>query len=170
MLSRIRHFVTGTAGFVTGVVGLVTGIAFLVDFMESRTNLVEIWPTVGALLPVVALGVTTGGVVLVLGSAAGSAWRWFAPRRPSERFRQLAPAIRQIVLVRRGPPMLEPARLRAITDHAQVAADLRALGVVLPEGINELTILLILAEQGQLDEARKAFSLASRPPPQIGRF
>lgn len=137
---------------------LVLGLGYLLDFMQVRTTVVEHWPGVGAPLPLVALVCTVIGLIL---SVTGG-WRWYAPRRPSERFRRLVPDIQELTRQRRRDPIARVG-LSDLSHRARTASKLLALGVGVPDGEENLRMLLVLAEQRRLKEARIAFP---RPIPE----
>ena len=135
-------------------------VGFLANIGGARAELAAMWPTVAALLPVLALGGAAGTGVLLLQNG----WRWYAPRRQSERFRRLAPQIREEIAaidprrdVLKDPPLSESLANRLQTSHA-----LKRLGVELPDSPADLTSLLVLAQQRRLRVARKCHPLPSK--------
>ena len=76
------------------LLGISGVVSFLADLGGARTTLAELWPVISEPLPLLALVAATGGVGLV----GESLWRWYAPRRPRERFRQLAPQIKERII------------------------------------------------------------------------
>ncbi|MYB07469.1 MAG: hypothetical protein F4Y24_14055 [Gemmatimonadetes bacterium] len=162
LFSRIWDFVAKLGGFTTGFMFLVGGLGYLMNFMRSRTSVEMDWPTVGALLSVIALAVAAGGLVLVLESTLRPAWRWYAPRRRAERFRQLAPGIGALTTFS-APGLLLVYGVQYLVLKNQLAA----LGVTLPVQRANALVLLDLAERSLLREARKRFppGYDDAPPP-----
>lgn len=160
-ISRALDFVTSLGGCAKGITLLALGLGYLMDFMEVRTTVVEYWPEVGALLPLAALGVATCG--LILGGA--DAWRWFAPRRPSERFRRLVPKIEKHG---RYHQTGGPQRGRGFVENKLLtAAALEQVGVGLPHDQVDVLLLRDLAEQGKLRSARKKYPLTKAKKDEI---
>ena len=148
-------------------VGILAGyIAILANFGNARTQLVELWPTIRAVLPVLALAGAFGAATLI----GGCVWRWHVARRPlppSEHFHQLSVQIRGVVNYFVRDVDSHSIWLDMVTHSARTAEDLATLGVRLPKSEEECTELLLLAEKGQLAEARKRFphrSETGKPP------
>ena len=141
-----------------GVSMLVGGTVFLANFREARTTLAMLWPSFAAVFPILAVAVVAGGAVLVCKPVR----RWFSRRRPSERFRRLAPAIERMASRPQEPAATRSEWVRNIKQLNNTLSELEelaALGVGLPEVQDDYIDLLLLAEQGQLAEARKRFPL-----------
>ncbi len=160
-ISRAFDFVTSLGGCAKGITLLVLGLGYLMDFMEVRTSVVEHWPEVGALLPLVALGVAACGLIL----SGADAWRWFAPHRPSERFRHLLPKIQE----HRGYHQIGgPQDGRGFVENKLLtAAALEQVGVGLPHDKVDVLLLWDLAEQGKLRAARKKYPLTQAKKDEI---
>ena len=160
-ISRAFDFVTGLGGCAKGITLLVLGLGYLMDFMQVRVTVVEHWPEVGALLPLVALGVAACGSILI----GADAWRWFAPRRPSERFRRLRPKIEkhcryhQTGGPQHGRGFIENKLLTAVA--------LKQVRVGLPHDRVDVLLLRDLAEQGELRAARKKYPLTKAKKDEI---
>ena len=136
-----------------GVVVFCLGI--LADLGGARTTLAELWPTIAALLPVLAV---TGAFLAVVPLGV-DAWRWYAPRRPTERLRQLAYDLRKIATADWSYVDTPRLWLNAVTDVETTRAQLESLRVALPDSDDDRAELSILAEQGKLKEARMLFPL-----------
>ena len=135
-------------------IGVAAGMAgLLVDFQEAATQLAALWPAVGALLPVFALGCGAVGLAMI----GESVWRWHAPRRPRERFQRLEPRIRACAETLHTDPVTATHGLRMTTDCAATIFELQGLGVGMPHDEEDLVVLLVCAEQGRLDVARRMF-------------
>ena len=146
---------------VTGITILGVFIGLLVNFGDARTELVKLWPTIVAVLPVLALGGALGGVTLV----GGQVWRWYVDRRPlprGERFRQLAPDIEQILRCDNEQSDSTSFPMKSIRLYTRTIIHLNALGVRLPKEEADSLKLLILAEAGKLEKARKLFPLRAQ--------
>ena len=76
------------------LLGISGVVSFLADLGGARTTLAELWPVISEPLPLLALVAAAVGVGLV----GESLWRWYVPRRPRERFRQLAPQIKERII------------------------------------------------------------------------
>ena len=144
----------------TGITLLGVFIGLLVNFGDARTELVKLWPTIAAVLPVLALGGALGGVTLV----GGQVWRWYVDRRPTspeERFQQLVPDIEWWVVLDKDASVwtdpLEQAELS--TRYFKTRNALTALGVGLPDEPDDLVKLLVSAKLGKLAKARGWFPL-----------
>ena len=152
-ISRAFDFVTSLGGCAKGITLLVLGLGYLMDFMQVRATFVEHWPEVGALLPLVALGVAACGSILI----GADAWRWIAPRRPSEQFRRLFPKIEEHG---RYHQIGGPQDSRGFVENKLLtAAALEQVDVGLPHDKVDVLLLRDLAEQGKLWAARKKYPL-----------
>lgn len=141
-----------------GVSMLVGATAFLANFGAARTTLAMLWPSVTAVLPVLALAVAAGGAVLIYEPVRRS----FALRRPSERFRRLAPAIERMASRSQEPASTRSEWIRHIKQLDETRNELEALtplGVGMPKDQDDYIDLLLLAQKAQLAEARKRFPL-----------
>ena len=153
-ISRAIDFVTGLGGWTTGSAMLVLALGYLMDFMQVRTTIVEEWSEASAVLPLVALVVVACGLILI----GTDAWRWYAPRRESERFRGLMCSLDHLVGYT-GPQYTlrqnQPAGMVPTT--LTVERELEDLGVALPDRQEDLVELRFLAKHGRLKQARKQF-------------
>lgn len=70
--------------------GAWTGL--LVDFENAATRIGAMLPVLDALLPIVALAGTAGGIVWV----TFEVWEWTSPRLPGQRLKAHAPLIEQL--------------------------------------------------------------------------
>ena len=160
-ISRVFDFVTSLGGCAKGIIFLVLGLGYLKDFMQVRTAIVEHWPEVGALLPLAALVAAACGLTLI----GADAWRWFGPRRPSERFRRLLPKIERHARYHQVKgPQDNPS---FVEDKLLTAAVLAQVGVGLPHDKVDVLLLRDLADQGKLREARKKYPLTKAKKAEI---
>jgi len=134
-----------------GIVGAT--VAFLANVGGAHSTLVTLWPTVPALSPVLASGLLLVGLTLV----GEVAWRWYAPRRPTERFRRLAPQLQRIATTELSVDTSEEQLVAWRSDHHGLVIGLRALGIALPFQKTNVQELFLLSEHGQLKEARAQF-------------
>jgi len=134
-----------------GIVGAT--VAFLANVGGAHSTLVTLWPTVAALSPVLASGLLLVGLTLV----GEVAWRWYAPRRPTERFRRLAPQLQRIATTELSVDTSEEQLVAWRSDHHGLVIGLRALGIALPFQKTNVQELFLLSEHGQLKEARAQF-------------
>ena len=143
----------------TGIALLGGSIGLLVNFGDARTELVKLWPTIAAVLPVLALGGALGGVTLI----GGSVWRWHVARRPTspeERFHQLVPDIEWLFTLHEdAAPSTELGRAENAAGYFRTRDALTALGVGLPDEPDDLVKLLVSAKLGKLAKARRWFPL-----------
>ena len=146
----------------TGIALLGGSIGLLVNFGDARTELVKLWPTIAAVLPVLALGGAFGGVTLV----GGQVWRWHVARRPTspeERFQQLVPDIEWwLVLDKDSVAWTDLERAELSTRYLRTRDALTALGVGLPDEPDDCVTLLISAKLGKLAKAREQFPLQAQ--------
>lgn len=141
-----------------GVSMLVGATAFLANFGAARTTLAMLWPSFVAVFPVLALAIAAGGAMLIYEPVRLS----LALRRPSERFRRLAPAIEQMASRPQEPASTRSEWIRNIKRLDETLNELEALaalGVGMPKEQDDYIDLLLLAQEAQLAEARKRFPL-----------
>ena len=141
-----------------GVSMLVGATAFLANFGTARTTLAMLWPSFVAVFPVLALAVAAGGAVLIYAPVR----LWCDLRRPSERFRRLAPAIERMASRPQEPAATRSEWIRNISQLDETLNELEALaalGVGMPEEQDDYIDLLLLAQKALLAEARERFPL-----------
>ena len=141
-----------------GVSMLVGAIAFLANFGAARTTLAMLRPSFAAVFPVLALAVAAGGAVLIFEPVR----RAFTLRRPSERFRRLAPAIERMASRPQEPASTRSEwiwNIKQLDETVNELQALAALGVGMPKEQDDYIDLLLLAQKAQLAEARKRFPL-----------
>ena len=160
-ISRAIDFVTSLGGWTTGLTLLVLSLGYLMDFMQVRTTVVEHWPEVGALLPLVALGVAACGLIM----SGTDAWRSYAPRRPSERFRGLVSKIEMHSRYHKAGFRQDERRFGE--NKLLTAVSLERFGVGLPHDEVDVLLLRDLAEQGNLRAARKKYPLTKAKKDEI---
>ena len=126
-------------------------VALLANVGGAHDTLTDLWPVVAALSPVLASALLVVGLALV----GEVAWRWYAPHRPSERFRRLVPKIQNL------SEWMRPDRVgRHVSEkRLRTATELETLRVGLPQDQVDVLRLLYLAEQGELRAARKKYPL-----------
>lgn len=159
-ITRIGKFLRHVDRIVTSVGSIKTGIGVAaagVGALWSRTNVAEIGPVVGVLVPMFAFFLIPVG----LAPAVVSTWRWCMRFRPSVRFRRLVPQMRRLFIVDESLFQYESGdeRLARMADEESLTVKLRDLGMTLPGGPLSRVNLMVLAEQGKLQWARKRFPL-----------
>ena len=149
LVLRMNTRTRGLTG--VGIVGAT--VSLLANVGGAHSALVTLWPALAALSPVLASGLLLVGLTLV----GEVAWRWHAPRRPTERFRGLAPQLQRIATAELSGDKSEEQLVAWRSDHHGLTLGLRALGVSLPFQKTNVQELFLLSAHGQLREARKQF-------------